>query len=510
MPKSKDKKKTNNYFRKILSAASDSIIDFDPAMLDTYIPQYKVQQMLVKDISIKIPKQLSAAKAAQFPRWVAFFNTSQFLDFAVLQDLYDYTIAGRIVDFIAWLTVGKGAKPVLKLKNPDAVGDKMAQLEQIKKDKVIIDELVKIDRQVEDISEESTEYDHTISAKWSGVLKNALTYGKGGAIKIVKNGKYHLVPLHPRDMMYNIVSKEWKLQAIQTMINDTPYTMDQLIYAEYNPENPHYNNLFNGFPFIQRMMDSARTLRHLKGTDFRLIAKRRWAGSAVVAIKKRTETQQDAQMLMNKINAAEVYASEEDDPERAYRVYDIPLKAESKDLIELAKYLANDCISLAGIPTSLFFDESAANYATMEEKMKFFKTVVDNEWRPWFAAILRQWYQRNFLEKYGKNKEYMDRYYVDCEFIDIDFSSMKSKLEALKMLNSIYPIKAEAGGEFLGIENFENMIDPNGSPLQSQELSLVDQQGNPTKLQTPAKRMQKPQTKKQEELEETEEKPATE
>lgn len=477
----KPKKKSNKYFRRIL----ESPIDLAPNEINNYMPMFSVERISVSDINIKPPKQLSAAKREEFPRWVAFFNTTQTQDYFVLEELYKWTIAGRIVDFITWLTIGKGPKPVLKLKNPDEWGTKQEQLKEIENDKNIIERLIEIDRQISDISGETGQYEHSLSEKFAGILKNALTYGKGANIKIFKDNSWHLIPLHPRDMMYNIISKEWKLEAIHTMLDSKPYALDQLIFAEYNPENPIYNNLFNGMPFILRMMDSARTLRRLKGVDFQLIAKRRWAGNSIVAIKKRSNNQEDATTLMKKLSNAEIYASEEDDPEHAYKVFDIPMKAESADLIELAKYLTNDCISLAGIPTSLFFDESAANYATMEEKMKFFKTVIDNEWRPWGGqTFAKQWYQPNFIEEFGDDEALMEKYYIDCEFVDIDFRSIESKITALTMLNKIYPIKTDSAGEFLGIENFDSMIDPNGERLQSQEISLTDSKGNKSNLQT--------------------------
>jgi len=485
------KRQPKKYFRKIIENPLSAVID----MPQNYIPQFQIQSIGIKDLMIKRPKQLSAAKAAQFPRWVAFFNSTQMLDYFVLQDIYTNTVAGRIVDFISWLTVGKGPKPVLKLKNPEQFGDKKSQMKEIEKGKDITQRLLEIDRKISDTDDESLQYEHSISEKFSGLLKNTLTFGKAANIRIVKNKRYFLIPLHPRDMMYNIVSKEWKLEAIHTMLDSAPYALSQLIFAEYNAENPQYHNLFNGFPFIQRMIDSARTLRRLKGIDFQLIAKKRWSGSALIAIKKRTDNQSDATVLMNKLSNGEIYASEEDDPEHAYKIHEIPLKAESADLIELAKYLTNDCISQAGIPTSLFFDEAAANYATMEEKMKFFKAVIDNEWRPWYGQILgKQWYQRNFVDEFGSNKEYMKKYYIDCEFVDIDFNSMQSKITILTMLNKIYPIKTEAAGEVLGIENFENMIDPEGQAIQTEEMTLTDENGKKSKLERDVpKEKQKPE-----------------
>ena len=453
------------------------ILDFDPPQLtalEHYYPTLQYDSIPVK--GIRMPKTLSAAKKAQWPVWRAFFNMNQGLDNFILQDAYISTIAGRCIDFLAWLTIAKGSKPQLELR--ESTGNKQQDLKQIEADQEIIQDLIKIDNSVGDPDDDTEEFEHGLTDKQRGMFTNALVYGKAANIRIDEPGKYHLLPLHTRDIVYNIVNKKWKLEALHTTLSNEPYTLNNLIYAEYNPENPVYNTLYNGFPFMLRALDSARTLRRLKGKDFQLIAKKHWAGSSLIAMKRR-DGKSDAAILMKKLNAGEVYASEESDPEKAYKVHEIPLKTDSRDLIEMAKYLTNDVISTFGIPTSLFFDESAANMATLLGKLRFFQKVVENEWRTWFAPIWgKQWYQRNFKMNYSNDdKEFLSRYRIKCTFEDIDFESDEDKMKAILLLNKIAPLNIKAIGERLGDENFESKIDPEKQAMQDESFSVTNEKG---------------------------------
>ena len=454
------------------------ILNFEPpekTAIDNYFPTFQFESIPVK--GLKIPRSLSGAKKAKWPIWKAFFNINQGLDNFILQDAYISTISGRCIDFLAWLTIAKGSKPVLELKDP--TGNKQEDLKQIESDQQIIQSLIKIDNSVGDPDDETQEYEHNLSQKQRGMFANALTYGKSAMIRIDEPNKYHLIQLHPRDIVYNIVNEKWKLEALHTTLSNEPYTMNNIIYAEYNAENPVYNTLYNGFPFSVRALDSSRTLRRLKGKDFQLIAKKHWTGSALIAMQRR-DGSSDAEALMKKVNAGEIYASEEQDPEKAYKVHDIPLKTDSRDLIEMAKYCTNDVISTYGIPTSLFFDESAANMATLLGKLRFFQKVVDNEWRSWYGDVWgKQWYQRNFRMNYeNDDKEFLQRYRIKCTFEDIDFESDEDKIKSILLLNKIAPLNVEAIGERLGIENFESMIDPDKQAMQDESFSVTDEKGN--------------------------------
>ncbi len=453
------------------------ILDFEnPAVsaYDNYVPQFLFDSIPVK--GLKRPHSLSASKKALWPIWRAFFNMNQGLDNMILQDAYISTISGRCVDFLSWLAVAKGSKPVLELRDPS--GNKQEDLKQIESDQKIIQEMIKIDNSVGDPDDETEEYEHTLIEKQRGMFTNALVYGKATNIRIVEGNKYNLVPLHSRDIVYNIVNEKWKLEALHTTLSNEPYTMNNLIYAEYNPENPVYNTLYNGFPFSVRALDSSRTLRRLKGKDFQLIAKKHWTGSSLIAMTRR-DGKSDAEALMKKLNAGEIYASEETDPEKAYKIHDIPLKTDSRDLIEMAKYCTNDVISTYGIPTSLFFDESAANMATLLGKLRFFQKVIENEWRSWFAPIWgKQWYQRNFKTHYANDdKEFLSRYRIKCEFEDIDFESDEDKMKAILLLNKIAPLNIEAIGERLGDDNFASKIDPEKQAVQDESFSVTDETG---------------------------------
>jgi len=448
---------------------------------ETWTPKLEQQAVPIESLpevnQTAINRQLTAAlvlnkktrkkgKRAKVPKLRAFMNPFLGLDYFVLQDAYNNTVCGAVVDFLSWLTVGKGMEPVLRLRNPEKHGDEEAQQKLLDANQDTIDELKRIDDTIGDSDNNNAEFEHPLNIKARGMLATALTFGKAANVRIINDGNYDLIPIHPRDMIFNIINDNWKLESIVTNLSDEPYTLDTLIYAEYNPENPIYNTLFNGHPFILRMLDQARTLRRIKGVDLKLIAKHRWSGTGYLALRKKEGTG-DADDVKGKISSGEVIVAEEDDPEHDVKWHDIPIKTESNDIIEMAKYLTNDIISLAGIPTSLFFDEAAANRATLLGKIKILQTRIDGDLRAWFGGVWsKQWYRRNLEDLKGDDEAFMETFTVDCKFEDIEFESWQDRVKAMAILNTIAGgmLSDESIGELVGVDKFESMIDSDKEP----------------------------------------------
>ncbi|NRA05830.1 MAG: hypothetical protein HRU07_06700 [Nitrosopumilus sp.] len=286
------------------------------------------------------------------------------MDLYVLEELYLNSPAGTIVDFISWLIYGRGIKPILKLRNPKKWGDEKAQLEQIKANEGLLDPLIDIDNSVGNSDDDSIGHEHTLKQKLQGLCKMALTFGKGALIRIVDDEGYFLIPFHPKDMTFNILDEKQRLRAILTPIHDEPYEAKDLIYAEYNAVNPKHNSLYHGMALIHRMIDPARTYRRIVGTDFRLIAKKRWQDNYWAAIAKR-DGKKDAANIMKKIAKGDSIVTEENDPDKDVKIHTIPNKSDSSDIIEMKRDSVRDMLQIAGIPEPLFFSEKSSNYATL-------------------------------------------------------------------------------------------------------------------------------------------------
>jgi len=457
-----------------------NIVDLSltPSQRDRVIDTWEISNEVERvDISTLITPnnkakfdQLSAGKAKK-PTYRAFRQPYLGLDMFLLQDIYANTPAGRVVDFVSYLISGGGFKPVLKLRDETPHKSDMKKMqEDIDKFDVengITSKLIQIDKQIGNPARNATTYEHTLEQKFDGLIKTALVFGKAMNVRIKHGNTYDLYPIHPRDMVWNIVDDEWKLQAVMTTLADEPYSMDQLIYAEWNPESPIYNVMYHGMSYMQRMLDSARALRRIKGTDMQLIAKKKWMGTGIIAMTKR-DGRSDANAIASKLDAGKWCVSEETDPEKAYHVHEIPLSKGTEQVVDMATWLTNDIISLGGIPTTLFYDESSANHSVFDIRIRAFQKQIEEEFRSMAGAVFsKQWYMRNFYDIFGGTEIY-DKYEVVCEFQPIDFSSLEERTKALDMIHKIFPVTPEFAGEQLKIDNFEDKIDAEAQEQQKQ------------------------------------------
>jgi len=84
---------------------------------------------------------------------------------------------------------------------------------------------------------------------------------------------------------------------------------------------------------------------------------------------------------------------------------------------------------------------------------------------------------RNFRIIYKDNKEVLKNFHVECEFEDVKLESWDDLVSSVIELMKINPLRAEAIGEMLGIENYESKIDPDGEKI-SDSSSVEDNEGN--------------------------------
>ena len=357
------------------------------------------------------------------------------------------------MDFLVYLTMGAGFKPVLKYASERGQGDEEAaeQLKEHDAEKGITAKLKEIDEAVG----AGAGYAHSLRYKIEWLLTAAMVFGRAGLVRRRKEPSYTLFPLHPRDITWNVVDEDWTLRAVQSTLAPEPYSLDDILYAEWNAASPVYNVMYYGFSFMQRMIDSARALRRIKGVDMQLIARRRWAASAIIAVK-RHEGKADAQTVAARLNAGDFMITEEDDPQEAYAVHPIPLDRGTEKAVDLATWLTRDIISLAGIPTTLFYDESSANHSVFDIRIRAFQKQIEEEFRPWAAQVLERWYAKNLQDHFP---EEVGKYKIECEFEPIDFSSLGEKAEAVQKLNDIMPLKTDYIGKILHVDDLASKVD---------------------------------------------------
>ena len=424
-------------------------------LLRDWTPRYGGDAVPLKEAGSKIYRSIGrqfVADRVKRPYWRAFRQPYIGLDVFLLQDIYLNTPAGRVVDYLVQLTTGTGWKPVLKPVSEEEMDEaKAEQIRRYDESMGITAALRRVDASVIDGSGHA----YTLRDHVEGLMKNALVFGRGMVVRKKAGETYSLYPIHPRDMVWNIVDEDWRLRSVQTALAPEPYNVDDTLYLEWSPASPVYNVMYYGTSFMQRMIDSARALRRIKGTDMQLIARKKWSTANIVAMT-RHEGGTDAQTIANNLEGGRVTVTEEDDPQNAYAVHQIPVEKGTEKVVDMAEWLTKDIITMGGIPTTLFYDESAANHAVFDVRIRAFAKQIEEEFRPWAAQILNRWYNKNLADHFPGE---IGKYKIEVEFEPVDFSSMKEKAEAVKALGEIAPLTTEYMGQVLHVDDFASKVD---------------------------------------------------
>ena len=191
-------------------------------------------------------------------------------------------------------------------------------------------------------------YDSPLQQKWASACTLGLSYGRTAVVPNVdendnevivnsmdKEVKYKGIPkvlqlIHPRDLGFNHVDpKTWKLLGLQLYNSNWILKPDQMIFWEWNPNNPVYGSLYYGYSLQQSMMGSARSLRRIIEVDFPLIAKTRWSGMYWLFFKRKgeglTTAEQEHSAILKNIRLDGINISLEDDPMNDVKIEKIDL-----------------------------------------------------------------------------------------------------------------------------------------------------------------------------------------
>ena len=468
-----------------------TIDDIDPEVLESHIPLQSLSA-----ISSKTGETLSAntindmRKRHLIPN--TFANPVQHLDYRIYESLLKHTFIGSLVDSFVKYLVGTGFKPELELINPDQDEEKNKKL--IEKYQYIITDLLEIDRQID--ANDTGDIDVSFADKITAMITSTLAYNRGALMfvyekPIVVNGvsykniPNHMIFAHAQDLgIIETDQQSQRLKKVQwRMAANGHVPVKDMIYL-WNPITSAkvHNSWFYGISLITPMISASKMIRQLLSNDFPAMAKNAWASPYLLVVKPEGNTR--AQKIKEyktvtsglKNGAVNVLQA---DPENV-ELHSVNFEPKIGEFQSLFESMIKLCISIVGLPQVGFYDESAANRATMLGKIHLTMRTTIEPTRKWVGESIRtQHYQRWFELMYAK-KEEPKIVRIKMSWNDINIEEWYDQVEAMLALDGRQQFKNREFGEIIGFDNYENMVDPDAeiTPGGSGGMSMTDQGGN--------------------------------
>lgn len=443
-------------------------------------------------------------------------NPYQYQDYLVLQDNYANTIAGRILDVIVYFTLANGIKPKLEPKDKSLYKDDKALTKALDDAKWVTTVFEQIDQQISEgkdpmpyatfdddknvqyvpkyvkADRNTPTYDTPFQQKWASFTTLALNFGRGAMVPNVdpddntvefkidgKDHKYVGIPkifqiIHPRDLGFNHVDPTtWKLLGIQVYNSNWILRPDQMLFMEWNPNNPVYGSMYYGYSVLQSMMGSARTLRRIIEVDFPLIAKTRWSGMYWLFFTRKGEGSVTAQAehaaILSAIKLDGINISLEDNPQEDVRVENIDLDPKITELIEMCKFLIQYMMSQVSMPQGLLFGEQDLNRDTLKTGIQTFTKGPIKKYRRWVLHTATQYYRRmaaTVIPQNPKIGEVLEEFNLIANVDEFNLESDSELAQALIIFQQAIgaTLTTEAKAEWLEKPNLAQMIDPDSKP----------------------------------------------
>ena len=450
-----------------------SFYDIDPEVLAQHTP---IQKM--SPINPNTHKLLTAAniksmrKRNLIPH--TFANPVQHVDNRLYESLMKHTFIGSLVDSFVKYLVGIGFKPELELLNPDV--DEEKNKKQIESGQQIISDLLEIDRQID--LNESEDIDVSFQDKVTAMITSTLAYNRGALMYIyekpieIRGVQYdtipnHMIFAHAQDLgMIETDPDTWRLKKVQWRMDAFGLTdVKDMIYL-WNPitSSKVHNSWYYGISIITPMIPASKLLRQLLSNDFPAMAKNAWANPLIFVTKSEGNTKeskkQEWQDFSNglKSGSANVVIADPADTD----VHTISFDPKIGEFQALFESMIKLCISIIGLPQVGFYDESATNRDTMLGKIQLTMRTTIDPMREWIGkSICQQHYQRWFELLY-KGKPELDLFKIKLSWSDLHIADWRDQIEAALLADSRLPFKNHEFGEIIGLDNYENMVDPDG------------------------------------------------
>jgi hypothetical protein len=220
--------------------------------------------------------------------------------------------------------------------------------------------------------------------------------------------------------------------------------------------------------------------------DFPTITKHIWSGDGFIIVKPQGTTQQDKETELNQILSQiregrwnGIMEIPED-----VRIEQHDLNPKIAELVQLADFLIRYNIAQTGMPQALFAQEKDSNRATLIGKLRFFMDGIIADYQDWLTKeIAKQWYMPNFRAIFGKDSELYKKYRIDAVIEPMKLESFHDNVDAvLKILQKV-PLKDEAVGELLNIDEFADKVDPDQERPNGNGVRFTDSNGNPITME---------------------------
>ena len=423
-------------------------------------------------------KQYEKSNVPLRPRY--YHNPLQYFDHVLLADGYTNSFAGTVVDSYVDFVMPKTIKPVLKLRCPKDAGDKDTQQKLIKDNQEIIDKLEAVDRWYSDkgVKERDPYMDIPIQMKFKALITNTLTFGRSALVYenwkhlptvTVGEEKFTGLPnaiklMHPIDLgMVEIDEYSWKLGGMY-VYNDRNYIpASQMLYLVHKYQSPMIGSNYYGYSIIQRAIDPFRLLRRIFARNYQQFIRTSYSGMGAFIfdstqypddVRKKIRTS-----IRNSYVAGEVaiidYANIKD-----FMFQEFKIHPEIQGLQALQEQLIKVIIGVTGMPQSLIFDEAAATRATLVGRIVSFLNNQIQSVRTEFAEqFSSQWYMKVFRTLYAKEEDLLEKFYIDCEFEEMELETKLEKIDRLLAETSLNPMTDEYIGEQLNDSDYLEHVD---------------------------------------------------
>ena len=448
-----------------------------------YEPKYMTEKEIIKE-DINYPQLLAKAIKHEKPLpAIYYFNPYQDYDYIVLQDMYMNSIAGRIIDlYVSFIFGNTGVKPVLRVNKK--VNDE-ADAKLCDKYKYVITKIQGYEKFLETRGKNRLSY--SMQTKYVSLVKRALIFGRSMfAYDFVSDMEYFegrthdasklansIKDIHPRDM--GIIRQDadsWDLTGCGIRWHGGIRDIENLLYLEHEPASAVYRGGWYGLSFMQSMIGSSRTLRTLLDRVMPQFAKTNWASRAIVVFKKKGTAEDDPNEeiadIVPSLVTGEIGVFLEDDPHEDVAVHTLDVTPDMEKLVSAIEMHIKYIMAQARIPQALLYDEGNINLATLIGKMREFADQVQTKQKWAGEQIGYQFYQRHCFENmYGPESPERRDVYVTAEFDKVKVDSWQDTVKALRHLFAMFPIKSEAVGDLLGIDNFTDKVDPTRDPIDA-------------------------------------------
>lgn len=350
--------------------------------------------------------------------------------------------------------------------------------------KKLLEPLIAIDESFSDPTGKDPYMDESFNQKIEALIRNHFIFGRGimtyeyfqdkvfvwdkkkfpGIVNVIK------VP-HARDIGFVHIDQETlKLKGVSLMFSTDIIESADMLYMEHMPNSPIYNGKFYGYSKMHRMIGHGRALRKLIDRDFPNVASIGYAGFSIIAFKSDTKGSKEEQdqntVFVNSMTVGSPNATTLEDPEHDMKVHNVDTEPKIAEMIEMAHYHAEAAAKTAEVPTTLISKEKDPNRDTLLGMLRIFNENVIKRLRTTVARpINAQYYMKNWRIIYKGQDKTLERFHVEAEFDDFKLESWDDLVSGVTELIKINPLKAQAIGEILGIQNYESKIDPEGKKL---------------------------------------------